>query len=73
MRVSADMTKNQKPLILQPIWKTEGSKMQLREDCLDVFVWSDLAVLQMCCTEDATNIKKLNRFHRTIVAGLCNL
>ena len=67
MRVSADMTKNQKPLILQPIWKTEGSKMQLREDCLDVFVWSDLAVLQMCCTEDATNIKKLNRFHRTIV------
>ena len=67
MQVSADMTKKQKPLILQPIWKTEGSKMKLREDCLDVFVWSDLAVLQMCCTEDATDISKLNRFHRTIV------
>ena len=67
MQVSADMCLKQKPLILQPIWKTEGSKMKLRDDCLDVFVWSDLAILQMCCTEDATDIIKLNRFHRTIV------
>lgn len=67
LSVSADMCDRQKPLILQPIWKTEGSKMKLRDDCLDVFVWSDLAILQMCCTEDSTNLTKLNRFHRTIV------
>ena len=67
LQVSSDMTKKQKPLILQPIWKTDGNKMVLREDCLDVFVWSDLAVLQMCCTEDSDNLTKLNRFHRTIV------
>ena len=41
--------------------------MKLRDDCLDVFVWSDLAILQMCCTEDATDLRKINRFHRTIV------
>lgn len=67
LQVSSDMCKKQKPLILQPIWKTEGNKMKLRDDCLDVFVWSDLAILQMCCTEDSSDITKLNRFHRTIV------
>ncbi|MBQ3734861.1 MAG: HindVP family restriction endonuclease [Bacteroidales bacterium] len=67
LAVSSDMSDKQKPLILQPIWKTEGSKMRLKEDCLDVFVWSNLAVIQMCCTEDAADITKLNRFHRTII------
>lgn len=57
----------QKPLIIQPIWKTEGNKMRLKDDCLDVFVWSNLSIIQMCCTEDSTNISRLNRFHRTIV------
>lgn len=67
LSISADMTEKQKPLIIQPIWKTEGSKMRLKEECLDVFVWSNLSVIQMCCTEDASNINKLNRFHRTII------
>lgn len=67
LSISSDMTNKQKPLILQPIWKTEGNKMRLKEDCLDVFVWSNLAVIQMCCTEDSTNIQKINRFHRTII------
>lgn len=67
LSISSDMVEKQKPLILQPIWKTEGNKMRLKEDCLDVFVWSNLAVIQMCCTEDSTNIQKINRFHRTII------
>ena len=67
MKVSSDMTNHQKPLIIQPIWKTEGNKMVLKDDCLDVFVWSDLAVIQMCCTEESDNLTKLNRFHRTII------
>lgn len=67
LSISADMHNKQKPLIIQPIWKTEGNKMRLKDDCLDVFVWSNLAIIQMCCTEDATNIHKLNRFHRTII------
>ena len=67
LTVSSDMHYKQKPLIIQPIWKTEGNKMRLKDDCLDVFVWSNLAIIQMCCIEDASNIRKLNRFHRTII------
>ena len=40
--------------------------MRLSEDCLDVFVWSDLAVLQMCKGEPC-NGRTLSRFHRTII------
>lgn len=36
LAVSTDMCEKQKPLIIQPIWKTEGNKMRLKEDCLDV-------------------------------------
>ena len=67
MAISTDMCEKQQPLIIQPIWKTEGNKMRLKEDCLDVFVWSNLSIIQMCCTEDCSNITKLNRFHRTII------
>lgn len=67
LSVSSDMHNNQKPLIIQPIWKTEGNKMRLKDDCLDVFVWSNLAIIQMCCTENATDIRRINRFHRTII------
>ena len=67
LSISLDMQNKQKPLIIQPIWKTEGNKMRLKDDCLDVFVWSNLAIIQMCCTEDAAGIRKLNRFHRTII------
>ena len=67
LTISTDMVDSQKALVIQPIWKTEGNKMRLRDDCLDVFVWSNLSIIQMCCTEESENLKKLNRFHRTIV------
>ena len=37
----------QKPLLLQPIWKTVGKKPQLAEHCLDVFVWTDFAITRL--------------------------
>lgn len=61
------MFNKQKPLIIQPIWKTEGNKMKLKDNCLDVFVWSNLSIIQMCCTEYSENIRRINRFHRTII------
>ncbi len=67
LAISKDMYENQAPLIIQPIWKTEGNKMRLKKDCLDVFVWSNLSILQMCCTEDSSNIQRITRFHRTII------
>ena len=66
MNVASDMSDKQRPLLIQPVWKTLGGKMVLAEDCLDVFAWSDLAVLQMCVQEPCDG-RTLTRFHRTIV------
>lgn len=38
---------NQSPLLMQPIWKTQGKSSQLSDYCLDVFVWSDLALTRL--------------------------
>lgn len=67
--VAANMCDRQTPLILQPVWKTVKDKMQLSDDCLDVFVWSNLAVLQMCVKGDDRKPDgvEISRFQRTIV------
>jgi hypothetical protein len=39
--VLLDSIDMQKPLMLQPIWKTKGKTLELEENCLDTFVWSD--------------------------------
>lgn len=66
LNVSKFLYKKQTPLIVQPIWKTKGAKPILANDCLDVFVWSNLAIIQMCCHQD-TDPKTINRFMRTII------
>ena len=52
--------------MIQPVWKTKGAKPILADDCLDVFVWSNLAVIQMC-THQKEDPKTINRFMRTII------
>ena len=37
----------QKPLLVQPIWKTVGKAPRLAEHCLDVFVWTDFALTRL--------------------------
>ena len=37
----------QQPLVVQPIWKTEGKAPILCENCLDSFVWSDYAFTRL--------------------------
>ncbi len=53
----------QKPLILQPIWKTKGKTPILDEEALDIFVWSDYAFtrlfLDRCNNEDRNNQRML--------------
>lgn len=43
--IAKEVSDNQIPLIVQPVWKMKDG--QLANDCLDVFVWSNLAVMQM--------------------------
>lgn len=65
MRVAMDVEHQQVPLIIQPVWKTTGPKMSLAEECLDVFVWSNLALLRLCCDEN--DIQSITRMSRTII------
>lgn len=64
--VAKDMHIYQEPLMIQPVWKTNGRKPQLAENCLDVFVWSNLAAIHMC-TQGERNINKIARANRSII------
>ena len=66
LNVSSDISRKQVPLIIQPIWKTSQNLRDLATECLDVFVWSNLSVIQMCLRE--TNpVDDISRNQRTII------
>lgn len=54
------------PLLLQPIWKTEGKSPTLADNCLDVFVWSDTGFTHFIC-DIADKSTKMTRQYRTAV------
>lgn len=64
-------TAKQKPALIQPVWKTEGKKPVLHENCLDVFVWSELAFTKLFlkdAAETATNsTKSISRPQRAVI------
>ena len=64
--VAKDMYAYQEPLMIQPVWKTNGRKPQLADNCLDVFVWSNLAAIHMC-TQGEREIVKRARPNRSII------
>lgn len=67
LRVSASLVECQSPLIIQPVWKTDGKNMRLCDDCMDIFVWSNLAVIQMCRSGRSVSTSSINRFQRSII------
>ena len=66
LSVSSDMADKQVPLIMQPIWKTDKRLTDLDEKCLDVFVWSNLSVIQMALRENYSE-DDISRNQRTII------
>ncbi|MCG7840176.1 HindVP family restriction endonuclease [Staphylococcus epidermidis] len=59
---------NQKPLILQPVWKTIGKSPKLANNCLDSFVWSDHAFAKLFINESRhSSSNNLNRLNRTCI------
>ncbi len=42
--VAEQVGDDQKPFLIQPVWKTLGKSPQLATHCLDVFVWSNAAM-----------------------------
>jgi hypothetical protein len=67
--IALQILDKQEPLIMQPIWKTEGKSPKLSENCLDVFVWSNLAFTQLFVDVAREEVKsnKITRQVRTIV------
>ncbi|EOY7133953.1 HindVP family restriction endonuclease [Clostridioides difficile] len=53
----------QNPMLMQPVWKTNGKSAILAENCLDIFVWSDLSFTRLFIKEsdEFTNIDRPNR------------
>lgn len=58
---------NQKPIIMEPIWKTEGKSSQLADNCLDVFVWSNLGMLSLFMPSEPENVHAITRHTRTMI------
>ncbi len=42
-----EFSSRQKPILLQPLWKTKGKSPKLANSCLDIFVWSDFALSRL--------------------------
>jgi hypothetical protein len=68
-KITAENICNQIPLILQPIWKTEGKSPRLALHCLDVFVWSNFALIELFAgnTRQQSNVNEVSRTVRTVV------
>jgi len=68
-KITAENVGNQIPLILQPIWKTEGKSPRLAQHCLDVFVWSNFALIELFThnVRSQSNVNEVSRTVRTIV------
>ena len=58
-RILAIHAINQSAFLMQPVWKTIGKSAVLADDCLDIFIWSDLAfakfILQRASFRTAAN------------------
>ena len=52
------------PLLMQPIWKTQGKKPILAEHCLDIFVWSDFALCRLLLESIGGKDDKISRPQR---------
>ena len=67
INIAKDMATKQTPLIIQPIWKMKEN--HLADDCLDVFVWSNLSILQMCTMPTTAHSREheITRLERAII------
>lgn len=65
-RVVLSVLDKQDPILLQPIWKTNGKSPKLSDNCLDVFVWSNFAFTQLFVDVARGELRENNRITRQI-------
>lgn len=70
-RVILSVLDQQEPLVMQPIWKTNGKSPKLADNCLDIFIWSNFAFTQLFMDvargELSEGTNKITRQIRTII------
>lgn len=64
--ILSDKLEKQKPLMLQPIFKTRGKQMILEDYCFDYFVWTDFALTRLFMDGVSTR-GDVTRQERTLV------
>lgn len=57
----------QEPLVLEPVWKTNGKSSMLANNCLDVFVWSNLSLIHLFADFVNKSIRRIGRTERTLI------
>lgn len=66
----------QMPIIMEPVWKTEGKSPKLADNCLDVFVWSNCGMLLLFMPSEhdfdirsngIKALRKIGRHERTMI------
>lgn len=59
----------QKPVLMQPVWKTEGKSPKLSKSCLDMFIWSNYVLSQLFLdrARNTTSYTSISRPVRTII------
>lgn len=66
-KIIKDKNKTQFPIILNPIWKTKGKRPQLADNCLDVFIWSNLGMISLFMPHINSEISSISRHTRSVV------
>jgi hypothetical protein len=57
--------KFQKPILLQPIWKTKGKSFILDDNAFDIFIWSDFALSRLFIESAQGNPTNISRSTRS--------
>jgi hypothetical protein len=67
VNLSRELLKVQTPLVLQPIWKTQGKLPVFADSCFDVFVWSDLAFTRLLLDQVGEKDSTMTRPARSLI------
>lgn len=75
-RLVKNSYQEQMPVVMEPVWKTEGKSPMLAENCLDVFIWSNCGILKLFMPSESDfvsdsngrkTLPKISRHTRTMV------
>ena len=62
-----ELNDKQTPVIIEPIWKTNGKSPQLSDNCLDIFVWSNFSMLNLFMPDENNVLTNISRHTRSLV------